>query len=270
MDLSMLGAELGSAAVLSLFVLIGNPLIVMAIMGWMGYRKRTGFLAGLTVAQISEFSIIFVAMGITLGHVGVTTLGLTTLVGLITITLSTYMILYSQHLYERLSPWLGIFERQNPLREQAIETQDQGTARVDVIVIGLGRYGRRLLTQLREAGIEVLGVDFDPEVVSSLREAGLSVRFGDGEDPAFLESLPLAEARWVVSSLPAWDSNRALLDALKSTGFTGQVAAVARDAEHHQKLERAGVKRVLNPFDDAADEAARSLRQDIQTQETNP
>ncbi|MCK7502598.1 MAG: hypothetical protein MZW92_81830 [Comamonadaceae bacterium] len=52
---------------LSLFVLIGNPLIVMAIMGYMGYRKRTGFLAGLTVAQISEFSIVFVAMGITLG-----------------------------------------------------------------------------------------------------------------------------------------------------------------------------------------------------------
>ena len=82
LDLSMLGAELGTATVLSLFVLIGNPLIVMAIMGWMGYRRRTGFLAGLTVAQISEFSIVFVAMGITLGHVGVTTLGLTTLVGL--------------------------------------------------------------------------------------------------------------------------------------------------------------------------------------------
>ena len=48
----------GPAAALSLFVLIGNPLIVMAIMGTMGYRKRTGFLAGLTVAQISEFSLI--------------------------------------------------------------------------------------------------------------------------------------------------------------------------------------------------------------------
>jgi predicted Kef-type K+ transport protein len=45
-------------------VLIGNPLIVLAIMGAMGYRKRTGFLAGLTVAQISEFSLIFVAMGV--------------------------------------------------------------------------------------------------------------------------------------------------------------------------------------------------------------
>jgi predicted Kef-type K+ transport protein len=50
--------------VLSLFVLIGNPLIVLVLMSVMGYRKRTGFLAGLTVAQISEFSLIFMAMGV--------------------------------------------------------------------------------------------------------------------------------------------------------------------------------------------------------------
>lgn len=30
----------------------------------MGYRKRTGFLAGLTVAQLSEFSLVFMAMGV--------------------------------------------------------------------------------------------------------------------------------------------------------------------------------------------------------------
>ncbi len=87
LDFSTLGGEIWPAVVLSLFVLIGNPLIVMAIMGYMGYRKRTGFLAGLTVAQISEFSIIFVAMGISLGHVGGSALGLTTLVGVVTIAL---------------------------------------------------------------------------------------------------------------------------------------------------------------------------------------
>jgi Kef-type K+ transport system membrane component KefB len=63
LDLGLLNQELSAAAVLSLFVLIGNPLIVLVIMGLMGYRKRTGFLAGLTVAQISEFSLIFMAMG---------------------------------------------------------------------------------------------------------------------------------------------------------------------------------------------------------------
>lgn len=107
LEFSTLGGEVIPALLLSLFVLIGNPLIVMAIMGYMGYRRRTGLLAGLTVAQISEFSIVFVAMGISLGHVGMSALGLTTLVGIITITLSTYMILYSQPLYERLAPCSG-------------------------------------------------------------------------------------------------------------------------------------------------------------------
>ena len=109
LEFSTLGGEVIPALLLSLFVLIGNPLIVMAIMGYMGYRRRTGLLAGLTVAQISEFSIVFVAMGISLGHVGMSALGLTTLVGIITITLSTYMILYSQPLYERLAPLLRVF-----------------------------------------------------------------------------------------------------------------------------------------------------------------
>jgi hypothetical protein len=152
------------------------------------------------VAQISEFSIVFVAMGITLGHVGVPVLGLVTLVGVVTITLSTYMILYAQPLYERLSPWLGVFERRRPARELAVERQAPPEGSVQVLLFGLGRYGSRLLKQLRKAGVNALGVDFDPEAVRVLRRQGLPVRFGDGEDPEFVASLPLAEARWVIST----------------------------------------------------------------------
>jgi len=111
LDLSLLGAHIGGAVVFSVFVLVGNPLIVLAIMGAMGYRKRTGFLAGLTVAQISEFSLIFVAMGVSLGHLGEETLGLVTMVGLVTIAASTYMITYSHQLYALFEPALRLFER---------------------------------------------------------------------------------------------------------------------------------------------------------------
>ncbi len=82
----MLGAQVVPAIILSLFVLIGNPLIVMIILGLMGYRKRTGFLAGLTVAQISEFSLILGALSLSLGHIDTDTMGLVTLAGLITIS----------------------------------------------------------------------------------------------------------------------------------------------------------------------------------------
>ncbi len=253
LDFSTLGEEVWPAVILSAFVLIGNPLIVMAIMGWMGYRKRTGFLAGLTVAQISEFSIVFVAMGINLGHVGMEALGLTTLVGVVTIALSTYMILYSQPLYERLAPWLGAFERRRPHRELAVERQAHGTPAPDIVVFGLGRYGERLARRLAEAGVTVLGVDFDPETVRRLRRQGLAVRFGDGQDPDFLESLPLEGVPWVVSTLPDLESNRALLHALTARGYSGEVAIVARDEAQGAALKRLGAPTVLYPLRDAVD-----------------
>jgi len=262
LELATLGAELGAAALLSLFVLIGNPLIVMAIMGVMGYRKRTSFMAGLTVAQISEFSIVFVAMGITLGHVGTSALGLTTLVGLVTITASTYMILLAQPLYERLAPWLGVFERRHAFREDALPL-DRGEPPPEAIVFGIGRYGRRLLRQLRAAGVRAVGVDFDPEAVRTLQADGLPVLFGDGEDPGFVEGLPLAHASWVISTFPQWPSNQALLHALKAAGFKGRVAGAVRDELHRKALARANIARILEPFDDAADQAANSLALEI-------
>jgi Kef-type K+ transport system membrane component KefB len=270
LDFSTLGAEVGPAVVLSLFVLIGNPLIVMAIMGWMGYRKRTGFLAGLTVAQISEFSIVFVAMGITLGHVGVQALGLTTLVGIATITVSTYMILYSQPLYERLERWLGVFERRRPFRELAVERQPRVEAEVEAIVFGLGRYGARLLSQLREDGVEAIGVDFDPEAVRALRRRKLPVRFGDAEDPDFLETLPLAQARWVITTIPQAESNRALLHGLQVARFDGRIAAAVRDPAQARTLAAADISLILNAFDDAADHAARRIAAAIRNPEEPP
>ena len=259
LELSTLGGEMGAAMILSLFVLIGNPLIVMAIMGYMGYRKRTGFLAGLTVAQISEFSIIFVAMGITLGHVNNEALGLVTLVGLVTIALSTYMILYSRTLYEWVSPWLGIFERRDPHRERLVEQGHKHGDDAQFIVFGLGRYGARLIGSLHDTGYAVLGVDFDPEVARTLRHRGIAVRYGDAEDLDFPESLPLAEANWVVSTLPQLQLNLTLLHALSQHHFSGKVAVTAHNENDAGQLRRAGADVVLDPFSNAADFAALAL-----------
>lgn len=268
LDFSALGADLPAAAALSLFVLIGNPLIVMAIMGYMGYRKRTGFLAGLTVAQISEFSVVFVAMGVSLGHIGTDTLSMVTLVGLVTIALSSYMILYSGTLYAYCAPWLGRFERRNPFRELAVESQARTTVEADVIVYGLGRYGRRLAERLKEQNLRVLGVDFDPEVVKNSRRHEMDVRFGDAEDPTFPETLPLAHARWVVSTVPQPELNLALLGALRHHGYTGRVALTAHNDHDARRLAHAGADKVLFPFDDAADFAAGVIEKETLKKET--
>lgn len=256
LDLGVLGAEVPAALTLSLFVLVGNPLIVLAIMGVMGYRKRTGFLAGLTVAQISEFSIIFIAMGVALGHVDPAALGLVTLVGLVTITLSTYMILYSHRLYALFEPWLGFFERRDPWREKEY---DESPVTADVIVFGMGRYGQRLGERLCASGLKVIGVDFDPEVLAKAARGSVQVLFGDAEDEEFVGNLPLDRARWVVSGLRDATLDHQLVSSLRRHGYEGPISATASTAADVPRIEKAGATEVLLPFHDAADYAAHRI-----------
>lgn len=254
LELATLGEQLAPALVFSAFVLIGNPLVVMAIMGLMGYRKRTGFLAGLTVAQISEFSLILTAMGVSLGHVGQDTLALVTLVGMVTIGLSTYMIMYSGWLYERLAPWLTIFERANPVREAG---QDSASpVAPDVVLIGIGRYGGRIGRRLIERGLRVFAVDFDPSALKAWNAEGRSGQYGDATDPELCASLPLRTARLVVCSSPDERTNRTLLQALRESGYTGKYAGTAHNPREARALRKLGAHLVLEPFANAADEAA--------------
>lgn len=263
LDLSTLGQDAGRAVVLSLFVLIGNPLIVVAIMSFMGYRARTGFLAGLTVAQISEFSLIFMAMGLALGHVGEAAVGLVTLVGLVTIATSVYMITYSHVLYGWMKPLLA------PLdfgRHREGDTQGVDIAPADIILFGLGRFGRRLYRRLEDAGYTVLAIDMDPQVVRDARTKGLRVHYGDVTEHEFWSELPLGPARWIILAVPfgtirltETDPASGLIDAIRSHRFQGRIALTARDELQGRSLEVAGVDLVLYPFDEAASSAARCI-----------
>ncbi len=258
LDLGSLGGQIGPAIVFSLFVLIGNPLIVMVIMGIMGYRRRTGFLAGLTVAQISEFSLVLGALGVSIGHIDNETLGLITLVGLITIGLSTYMILYSHILYNRMARWLSIFERRFPYREE----QEEGTTAVpsvDVILFGLGRYGTNLARNLIQRGVKTLGVDINSKTVTEWNGHGMQALYGDAEDPEFPGTLPLQEAKWIVSTIPQREVNLTLLDSLHHYGYAGQKAVTAHHPRDAEMLRESGADLILFPFVDAAKEAAEML-----------
>lgn len=256
-NMGMLGME---AALLSAFVLIGNPLIVLLIMVSMGYRRRTGFLAGLTVAQISEFSLIFMAMGVTLGHVDNSALGLVTLVGLITIAASTYMITYSHQLYGVFEPLLGWFDRKKIHRDSyqdAAEGDDY-----QVIVFGLGRYGGTIGRRLIDEGRKVLGVDFSPVAVARWQKDGLPAMFGDVSDPELIAGLPVRNAEWIISTIPSpntgvshHDTRTVLLHALDDLGFEGKIAVASHRIDEDEQLKLSGAHLIFHPYYDAAERA---------------
>src|SRR3989344_4217647 len=78
-----------TALLFSVFVIIGKPIIVMTILRIFGYKKRTNFLAGSSLAQISEFSLILTLLGFTLGHLSQEIMSLAVMIALITIGISS-------------------------------------------------------------------------------------------------------------------------------------------------------------------------------------
>jgi len=123
----------------------------------------------------------------------------------------------------------------------------------------MGRYGRRLAERLEGHGLRVLGMDFDPEVLSASASCKVPVVFGDADDEEFLAHLPLRSARWIVSTLRDREVDRNLATLLRRQGFTGKLALTAHSGVEASWLQEAGADEIFHPFRDAAEHAAGKL-----------
>ncbi len=230
--------------VLSLFILIGNPIIVMLLMGRFGYSKRTSFLAGLTVAQISEFSFILISLGIRTGHLGTEILSIVTAVGLITIAGSSYLILYSNKIYPKLSKYLKIFEKKG---KKIDEHRYHGTEPYECILFGYKNIGYDLLESLKKGKNKFLVIDYDPEIIVNLAKEGINCRYGDANDSELLDSLDLCKVKMIISTIQDFDTSELLISKVREVNKDAIVIVVSHQIEEAIALYERGGTYVIMP-----------------------
>jgi Kef-type K+ transport system membrane component KefB/Trk K+ transport system NAD-binding subunit len=229
------------ALILSLFVLIGNPLLQLIVMGAMGYKKKTSFQTGMMAAQISEFSLILVALGVSLGQVIPEVLSMVTLVGLVTIFISSYLILYSDTLYRYLAPYLRIFERKN-VKEMSIRKR-----KYDVILVGGGRIGFEFVKLFKTEEAKFVVIDHDPDIIQQLAADRVPYEFGDASDIDFLDEFDIRQSELVVSTASDLETNLLILTAAKRGGEGPTVINVAHSISNALELYSAGSNYVILP-----------------------
>ncbi|MDC0911866.1 cation:proton antiporter [Aquiluna sp.] len=248
--------QLWPAIVLSVFVLVGKPLIVFAIMGWMGYRSITSFRTGVALAQISEFSLILIALGFSLGQVDSAVLSLVTLVAVFTITVSSYFILYTDKLYSMMQGFMHLFERG---KAEAVDEESQSLS-FDAIVVGSGRFGTEVISGLISSGSSVLAVDLDPDALARARELGAETLFGDVGDPDFAKMLPMHQSDTLICTAPDRSTNTLLLGSIKSLGYEGKIYLTALDNQTAEMFAKDPQVTTIRPLKMAANRIVKQLK----------
>lgn len=255
------GALLYKAIVLTLFVLIIKPFIVMLTMKKLGYQGRTSFITGVNLAQISEFSIIVVEIGIAQKQINHDILWLTMIILIITTLVSSYLLNHSTKLYDILSQKINLltWKKSSPISmAEDKETFIQGG--YDTIIVGLGDFGHILSDRLSER-TAVLEIDFDPLIVSQRRAIGKNIIYGDIEDHEFIMQFDLSHINWIISTLPAPSTTDTLLKALKLSNFKGSFATSTNIANSQDIKKMKGIDLVFEPYIDAAREAVEMIEE---------
>jgi len=255
--ISNLGMLLLPAVALSLFVLIGNPIIIILLMNNLGFNKKTGFMAGLTVAQISEFSLILAALGLRVGHLSPEVLSLITLVGLITIAGSTYLILYAEKLYPKLEKVLSLLEL---IKRKSNQKGSLGE-NFESAIFGFERVGDIFAQALQNLEQKFLIIDFNPMSVDKLQNAGFDYRFGDAADAEFLDELPLRKPKIIISTIPDHKTNLLLTQHFKKRNSKAVIIPIAQTKMEALELYASGATYVLLPHYLGAEFVNKLLRQ---------
>lgn len=232
-----------SAIILSLFVLVGNPLIVFILMNILGYKNKTSFMAGLTVAQISEFSLILITLGFSLGHLDQQVVTLITLVGIITIAGSSYFIIFADKIYDKLKHILKYIS----LHKKEIIEENNKNDLYEIIIFGFGRVGLEFVEEATNKNLRYIAVDYDPKISNSKQAKNINYRFGDVEDIEFLEDINTSKANIVISTIPDVQTNMFLARYYRSRNPTGVLLIMSHSVMDAKKLYEEGATYVILP-----------------------
>ncbi len=228
--------------ILAAFVLVGNPIILFVLYRMMRFTRRNSFLAGLTAAQVSEFGFVLLFLGQQMGHVSQDELSVFTVVALVTIFVSSYLITYNTNIYTWLRPLIHrLFGKDKMLAVK--ETPEQ----YDAWVFGYHRIGWKICEGLAENGVPFAVVDYHPAAIRKLQDRGLPAFFGDASDIEFLDELPLNKAKLVISTIPEVDDQLNLIKQVRSVNPKAIIICLLDYKYQMEDLYAAGANYVMLP-----------------------
>lgn len=254
LQLSSLQAAVIPAIVLSIITLLMKPAVVMAALGMLGYTKRTSFMTAINLSQISEFSIILVVLAVSSGLISQQFSAVITLVAIITITISTYLMKYDEWIFNKFEHHLRIFER------RVTNEQDHRAKAYPFVLFGYLNGGAQFVKSFKHLKRDFVVVDYDPEVIEELERKHIDFLYGDATDHELLADIDMDKAKLIVNTIGDRAVNETLIRYIRRHNKSVVIVCYADGPHEAAELYRLGASYVVVPNFLGSEQLSSSLR----------
>ena len=172
------------------------------------YRMRQGYrvslLPAIYLCQMSELSLVLLALGKANGDVSDNIIGIAAFSFALLAVDSTYAIFKNDYILQKTIPWLNKIGFRD--LDQAAPTDGIGEKPKRICLLGFSWTASSLIEEIsRDQSAllpDIVVVDFNPQVYEQLRKRGVQVIYGDITQRDVLHHAGVAECEIIICSLP--------------------------------------------------------------------
>ncbi len=237
------GSRLVLLATLLIGALLLKPVITFVLLRVTGYQPRTSFLTSVSLAQLSEFSLIIGMIGLRTGALDASLFSTVILATIITMSVTPYLIKYKNNLYTFSHYPIKTLEFL-PVRE-ILKYKSEGTK--EILLVGSHRMGGALMEELLEHIDKLLIIDYNPEVIETLMKKKISCIYGDIASPEMLDKINMKKLKLVISTIPDFEQTEFLLKKIKELAPKAKIIVTGSRISEALKLYETGADYVVTP-----------------------
>ena len=250
----------------SVFILFSRFFSLYPLLSLTGSGRRTAFISSLNLSQISEFSMVIAALGLSYGHISPNVMTLIIYTMAFTSIVSSYFIQFNHKIF---SGFDFLLNRLGFPAEKSEDKEREIGKIHSIVILGFHRGARAFINEIEEENPkllkEVLVIDFNSEILREIKSLGVDGIYGDISHIDTLQHANVHKAKIILSTIPNMllrgTNNEAIVRVCRSINYSATIIATAESTRQEPELLKLGANVVIHPYSLAGKHIFQKLKQ---------
>lgn len=228
---------------LSFLVVLAKFLVIFILVLYLGYHLKTATLVAMGLVQVGEFSFVLAQTAAVSNLINKEVYSLILGVAMVTIIFTPWFIRLAPKLYLIIKRLI----KRRIKRDYLTAPDEELPFENHIVICGYGRVGSWLGRALQLLSVPFIVVDYDHEVVETLKKRGIQVVYGDPADVDVLDYAQVDKASVVVITFPDRFTQELVIANCRHLNPKVKIISRVHHQEDQARLKALGVEKVIQP-----------------------